>query len=133
MFKASDVNQTKVLNKFFKIPLDIRSKIKSFLDACSVLNINPNTVYSETDSISDKAFKRLKIMVKALNEGWYPNWEDENEYKWVNYFRMKGVFLYWMSNYNSTNTNVPSALCLKNKELALYLIEIAIEDYKEYY
>lgn len=133
MFKASDANQTKVLNKFFKIPLDIRSKIKSFLDACSVLNINPNTVYSETDSISDKAFKRLKIIVKALNEGWYPNWENENEYKWMNYFKMKGGFSYWVTDYYHTSTFVPSALCLKNKELALHLIEIALDDYKEYY
>ena len=133
MFKASDASQTKVLKKFFKIPLDIRSKVNSFLDACSVLNINPNTVYSERDDKIDKAFKRLKIMVKALNEGWYPNWENEKEYKWINFFQMKGGFSYWRTYNCSTFTNVPSALCLKNNELALHLIEIAIEDYKEYY
>ena len=133
MFNASDASQTKVLKKFFSRPKDIRDKVKSFLDACSVLSVNPNTVYSETDSISDKAFKRLKIMIKALNEGWYPNWDDENEYKWLNYFRMKGGFSCWYSHYYFASTAVPSALCLKNKELALHMIEIALEDYKEYY
>ena len=133
MFKVSDASQTKVLKKFFKIPLDIRSKVNSFLDACSVLNINPNTVYSERDDKIDKAFKRLKIMVKALNEGWYPNWENEKEYKWMNYFQMKVGFSCWTTYDCVTHTQVPSALCLKNKELALHLIEIAIEDYKEYY
>lgn len=133
MFNASDAGQTKVLKKFFSRPKDIRDKVKSFLDACSILSINPNTVYSETDSIGDKAFKRLKIMVKALNEGWHPNWEDENEYKWMNYFRMKGGFSFWYAGRYITFTYVPSALCLKNKELTLHMIEIALEDYKEYY
>lgn len=133
MFKASDASQTKVLKNFFKIPLDIRSKVNSFLDACTVLNINPNTVYSESDDVIDKAFKRLKIIIKALNEGWYPNWENENEYKWMNYFNMKGGFSYWDTDDYNTYAAVPSALCLKNKELALHMIEIALEDYKEYY
>ena len=133
MFNASDASQTKVLKKFFSRPKDIRDKVKSFLDACSVLSINPNTVYSETDSIDDKAFKRLKIMIKALNEGWYPNWDDENEYKYMNYFKMKGGFSFWDTDIYSTTTFVPSALSLKNKDLALHMIEIALEDYKEYY
>jgi len=133
MFNASDVNQTKLLNKFFSRPKDIRDKVKCFLDACSILNINPTTVYSETDSIGDKAFKRLKIMVKALNEGWYPNWEDGSRV-WMNYFRMKGGFAHWFTTLDcGICIHVPSPLCLKNKQLAFHMIEIAMEDYKEYY
>lgn len=133
MFKASDENQTKILKKFFTIPVDVRDKIKSFLDACKYLGINPKSVYSSEDSKNDIAFKKLKIIIKALNEGWYPDWENENEYKWVNYFKMKGGFSCWATTYFNTGTRVPSALCLKNQELALHAVKIALKEYEEYY
>ncbi len=133
MFKASDASQIKILKKFFSTPKDIRDKVKSFLDACKVLDINPNSVYHSDDSINDIAFKKLKIIIKALNEGWYPNWENENEYKYVVYFKMKGGFSFWNSYYSDLYTYVPSALCLKSNELAVHVSEIAKAEYKEYY
>ena len=133
MFKASDSKQKELLSQFFKQPSDIRDKVKSFLDACLVLGLNADKVYSSTDSRDEVAFKKLKVIIKALNQGWYPNWENEAEYKWVNYFKMKGGFSCWNTNYNHTTTYVPSALCLKSQELAEHCKNIALEEYKEYY
>lgn len=133
MFKASDSKQKSVLAKFFKQPLDIRSKIKSFKDACEALGLNPKYVTSSDDTKDERGYKRLKVIVKALNEGWYPNWENELEYKYYNYFKMKGGFSYWNTNNYGTITLVPSALCLKSNDLALHCFEIAKEEYKEYY
>jgi len=135
MFKASDEKQTNVLKKFFSIPKNIRDRVKSFLDACKVLDLNPKEVYHSNDTPDEVAFKKLKVIIKALNEGWYPNWKDENEAKWYNYFRMKGGFSFYDASYHftSTYTAVPSALCLRSQELAKYVIEIALEEYKEYY
>ncbi len=133
MFKASDSSQIKVLKKFFTIPLDIRDKVKSFIDACNVLNIDHKSVFSPTDDKIDIAFKKLRIIIKALNEGWWPNWENENEYKYMNYWRMKGGFSYSVTDYYATYTTVPSALCLKTNDLALHAADIAKEEYKEYY
>lgn len=133
MFKASDAKQRSILEQFFTKPLDIRNKIKSFKDACDALSINPNTVYSLSDTRDEIAYKKLKVIVKALNEGWYPNWENESEYKYFNYFKMKGGFSCWNSNYHSIRTIVPSALCLKSNDLAVHCFEIAKEEYKEYY
>jgi hypothetical protein len=133
MFKASDSNQTKLLKTFFTIPADIRDKVKSFLDACNILNIDHKSVYSTNDSKDDVAFKKLKVIIKALNEGWWPNWENENEYKYMNYWRMKGGFAAYDTAYYLTATIVPSALCLKSNELALHAAEIAKEEYREYY
>lgn len=133
MFNASDDNQKAVLNKMFKRPLSIMDRVKSFKDACEVLGIKIDSVFSSTDDKSDIAFKKLKIIIKALNEGWYPNWENESEYKYYNYFRMKGVFSSWRTRTYGTNAAVPSALCLKSSVLAIYVAEIALQEYKEYY
>lgn len=133
MIKASDEAQVKVLKKFFVLPKDIRDKIKSFLDACNVLGVDPKNVYHSSDSPMDIAFKKLKIIIKALNEGWWPNFEDESEYKYWNYFKMKGGFSYWDTDYSNTTTNVPSALLLKSNDLALHVAEIALEEYKILY
>jgi|ERR1035437_654335 hypothetical protein len=133
MFKASGSSQIKLLKKFFSVPLDIRDKVKSFIDACNILNVDPKSVFSSTDDKIDIAFKKLIIIIKALNEGWWPNWENENEYKYMNYWRMKGGFSFYGTSDYFTGTYVPSALLLKDNNLAVHAAEIAKEEYREYY
>lgn len=133
MIKASDAAQLKVLKKFFSLPKDIRDKVKSFLDACNVLGVDPKTVYHSSDSPMDVAFKKIKIIIKALNEGWWPNFENESEYKYWNYFKLKGGFSAWLTYYCNTYTYVPSALLLKSNDLAVHVTEIALDEYKILY
>lgn len=133
MFAASDTKQTKVLDKFFKRPVSLVEKIKSFNDACDHLGIDPKTVYSESDSKDEKAYKKLKTIAKALNNGWYPNWKDANECKYFNYFRFVGnAFTFNSSSFNYTNLCVPSALCFKTSELAQHCAKIALKEYEDY-
>ena len=133
MFKASDLKQKSVLSKFFIQSLDITSKVKGFEDACEALGLNPKYVTSSDDTKDERAYKRLKVIVKALNEGWYPNWENESEYKYFNYFQMKGGFSSWSTHLYAARTAVPSALFLKSNDLAVHCFEIAKEEYEEYY
>lgn len=134
MFAASDTKQTKVLDKFFKRPVSLLEKIKSFNDACDHLGIDPKSVYHESDTKDEKAYKKLKVIAKSLNNGWYPNWSDNSEYKYCNYFHMnKGVFTDINSVYCSkTNMGVPSALCFKTSELAQHCAKIALKEYEDY-
>ena len=126
MFAASDDKQKKVLNQFFVKPKSIMDRVKSYKDACDVLGIS-----SEKRS----AYERLCIFLKALNEGWWPDFNNSNEYKYWNYFYMKeGVFSSYYTNYiNGGNLYVPSVLYLKNSELAEYAAKVAYEEYKEVY
>jgi hypothetical protein len=134
MFDASDNKQKKVLSKFFSKPESITNKVKSFKDACIVLGVNEDDVFNKkTDSSDDIAFKKLKMIVKALNEGWYPNWNDDNERKYFIWWNMKGGFSYYAVTYNGTDANVPSALCLKTRDLAEHISNIAFKEFKEYY
>jgi hypothetical protein len=113
--------------------------ILTFDDACVKLNVNPyhdlNLLTYLSDEIKNKhiAFYKLTIIVKALNEGWTPDWGDSNQPKYYNYFRMKGGFSYWLTHYYSTDTNVPSALCFKSEALAYYCCNMFLDLYKDYY
>jgi hypothetical protein len=134
MFNASDAKQKKVLDKFFTKPKSIIDGVNSFEDACKVLGLNAFDVFNtKFDSVSDIAFKKLKVIIKALNEGWYPNWENENEGKYWCWWTMKGGFSYYTTSYYSTFTFVPSALCLRTRELTEHAAKIALQEYKEYY
>lgn len=107
---------------------NITDRVKSFEDACQVLGISTNV--PEVKGLPRKHQKaiianyKLIIIAEALNEGWKPNWQDSDEYKYYPWFDMSnpaGVG-YSYTNYTASITyaNFGSRLCLKNRELAIY-------------
>mgnify|MGYP000464618864 CR=1 FL=1 len=69
----------------------ITDKIKSFEDACKHLGLNPNDLpvvdmLPEKDRKSIIAFYKLTIIIRALNEGWEPDWSNWDEWKYYNWF-----------------------------------------------
>lgn len=107
---------------------NITDRVKSFEDACQVLGISTNV--PEVKGLPRKHQKaiianyKLIVIAEALNEGWKPNWQDSDEYKYYPWFDMSnpaGVGYSRTSNAASnTYANVGSRLCLKNRELAIY-------------
>ena len=113
------------------------NSIKSFEDACRILKIEPAvpdvSSFLEERRLSVLAQHKLEIIIKALNEGWKPNWNDNTQYKYYNWFNMNaGTFSSSGTDYNITYANVPSALCFKNRELAEYAGRTFINLYKDY-
>jgi hypothetical protein len=109
--------------------------IETFEDACKKLGkVFP---IPQLDVEYDKkliAQYKLIIIIKVLNEGWYPNWQDSNERKYYPYFNMTdGGFSYWNTGYHTTHTDVPSALYLKSEDLVLYCVLKFIDLYKDLY
>jgi len=132
MFEASDEKQINILSKFFTRKESIIEKINSFEDACKHLGVKFKTYKDDTKN--DIGFKKLKIVIKALNEGWYPNFNDTNENKYWNYFNMnKDVFSCYTTDYSSTSMYVPSALYLKSRDLAVHCVKICLDEYKDFY
>lgn len=107
---------------------NITDRVKSFEDACQVLGISTNV--PEVKGLPRKHQKaiianyKLIVIAEALNEGWKPNWQDSDEYKYYPWFDMSnpaGVGYsdtYAAASY--TSAFVGSRLCLKNRELAIY-------------
>lgn len=107
---------------------NITDRVKSFEDACQVLGISTNV--PEVKGLPRKHQKaiianyKLIVIAEALNEGWKPNWQDSDEYKYYPWFDMSNPAGVGYSNASRTASNtsasVGSRLCLKNRELAIY-------------
>lgn len=107
---------------------NITDRVKSFEDACQVLGISTNV--PEVKGLPRKHQKaiianyKLIVIAEALNEGWKPNWQDSDEYKYYPWFDMSNPAGVGCSHTNDTASNTSasfgSRLCLKNRELAIY-------------
>lgn len=107
---------------------NITDRVKSFEDACQVLGISTNV--PEVKGLPRKHQKaiitnyKLIVIAEALNEGWKPNWQDSDEYKYYPWFDMSnpaGVgYSFTYNTASNTYAYFGSRLCLKNRELAIY-------------
>lgn len=107
---------------------NITDRVKSFEDACQVLGISTNV--PEVKGLPRKHQKaiianyKLIVIAEALNEGWKPNWQDSDEYKYYPWFDMSNPAGVGYSNTSDAASNtfasIGSRLCLKNRELAIY-------------
>ena len=100
----------------------IEDRVKTFEDACEVLEIDPIIFPNKTPK-STIAHYKLEIIVEALNEGWEPNWNNNNEYKYYPWFKQSPSgfgFSGTSYDYWFTRASVGSRLCFKTRELSNY-------------
>lgn len=109
-------------------PKDITKRVKTYADACAVLGIEPmnEAVLAKLGFTKDEiAYRKLKTIAEALNEGWQPDWDNSFEYKywpWFVYNTASAGFSYAATYYSASYTaaNSGSRLCYKTRELAAY-------------
>ena len=82
--------------------MDTSKKITSYEDACKVLNIQPINeevfnAFPKEDQRSMLAYHKLTVITRALNNGWKPNWDDQNEWKYYPLFRYVNAGLSYAS------------------------------------
>lgn len=107
-------------------------KIKTFEDACKALGIKATLPVvkglPEKHQEAIIANYKLVTIAEALNEGWKPNWNDSNEWKWNPWFdvnasakKPSGSGLSFVDGGGwDTHAGVGSRLCFKSRELAEY-------------
>lgn len=116
---------------FFK--QKITDRVKSFEDACEVLGLDACDTLDLHDTIDEAAYKKLKVIAAALNEGWKPDWSNSNQYKWYPYFKMSGFgFSAAYFDSGSSGTSVGSRLCFKSDELAEYAGKQFLSIYQDF-
>ena len=131
----TDIDIKAVLHKRLSEIGFLNSKpVTSYKEACDVLGLVESDVIKPDYDTRTTAFAKLSVIIEVLNEGWKPDFTDENQKKYYNYFKVEnGLFVfcdviyYWRSMY------VPSALHLKNEELAMYAKDTFLDLYKECY
>lgn len=150
---------------FFK-PKNVMERVKTFEDACNELGIEADKWLQDKEDLGFEpdviAYLKLRIIVAALNEGWKPEF-TEDEYRWYPWFyfytkdelnqiseeneqkislidvsdRNAGYyagfgFAYSINAPSSTAAYIGSRLCLKNSELATYCGKQFIDIWADY-
>jgi hypothetical protein len=145
MYQTADENGKTLLKELFGEQIDakITDKVKTFDDACKVLNVNATelaVIFSSpiltstilaSDTASIKAYTKLILITRALNEGWEPDWDDDDEYKHYPWFYMQDSgFRLIDVDCHYTYSGVGSRLCFKSEELAQYAAKQFLDLYE---
>lgn len=120
-------------------------KIKTFADACKKLGLDPQklpevSLLPEKHQKSIIAFFKLIIIVEAINNGWTPNWNDHNQWKYYAWFYVKASeeqpagsgFSLSCYGCSYTVTDVGSRLCFETSEQANYAAKQFEDLYQDY-
>lgn len=106
--------------------MNTEKKIASYEDACRVLNIQPINeeafnIFPKEDQRSMLAYHKLTVITRALNNGWKPNWDDQNEWKYYPLFRYVNAGL----SCATTNSAASSAGAIIGSRLCFYASRLA--------
>ena len=115
--------------------------IKSYEDACKVLNIQPiseNAVaaFPKEDRKSMLAYHKLTVITKAINGGWKPDWNDRSQYKYFPIFYYKNAGLAFASTNDAasyTAAFIGSRLCFKTEAMSDYAAATFSNLYTDFY
>ena len=115
---------------------EITEKIKTFKDACLELRI-PIQEISINQSVADigssvNAFYQLCIIIRALNEGWTPDWKDWSQRKWYNWFYVNSTIVHAGLASSAAYSAIGARLCFKTKKLAEYAAVKFRSTYEDY-
>ncbi len=131
------------LNELFDkevfIPQKGTDRIKTFKDAYAALpNLDGDIIkYDKLISagISDHllAYQQLVIIIRVLNEGWTPDWDNSSEKKWYIWWDMRGVGVSYVGYGGAyTYSGVGARLVFSSRELAEFCAKTFPEIWKEY-
>lgn len=112
---------------------EITDRVKTYEDACKVLGVEPiNEQNAKAQGFrSDEiARRKLETIAAALNEGWKPDWNNTDQYKYYPYFYIqenakgKGSaglsYAVTIDAATNTNASIGSRLCFYASRLARY-------------
>ena len=140
-FKVESFDEKSGTVKFAPLPKDIKERVKTIADAISVLGEEDTDVIDyrklSAASVADHILgnQELVIIAKSLNEGWTPDWQNDEFDKWINWFNMSssssGRFSFHYSDDQYSSSGCGSRLCFKSKELAQYAASQFIDIYEK--
>lgn len=134
-----------------KKPQNVMERIKTFANAAKAVGIDDPEEWEKQYSDLEPdvlAYFKLRIITKALNEGWKPKF-DENERRYYPWFKLKTSRVVGRGSNNEnanyglvyagvyyaslgSDTDCGPRLAFKSKELAEYAGKQFVEIYEEY-
>jgi hypothetical protein len=136
----------KKICKSFDVDYKEIPEITSFADACKALKLKtaclPNVdAFPKEHQQALLVHAQLVIIAQALNAGWKPDWNDNNQWKFYPWFQIQASedkpsgfgFSFTFYVYRGSGTSVGSRLCFKSRSLAIYAGKQFAELYKQYF
>ena len=102
-------------------------------DIFTYFNIDKQEWYKQHFFLSEKIVAQilLEMVIKELNGDWIPDFNNENQYKYYNWFNLEnGEFVFLGTSYDSRLMPIPSALYFKSEEVAKYCEDTFFDLYK---
>jgi hypothetical protein len=116
---------------------EVKERIKNFDDVLRENGIKKSDFEKSCEGLTkdEVAYKQVKEIVKAFNEGWIPDWDDSNQYKYYPWFKMGspsgGGFSCHVCAVWYAGSDVGSRLCFKNSDLAKHAANLFLDIYKD--
>ncbi len=88
----------------------------------------------DPESTDEWAYRMLKMVIKAINQGWTPDWSNSDQYKWWPYFNLSSGsgFSGSGSGYDFSYSRVGSRLCFESEAKSNYAAKQFSELYKQF-
>ena len=109
--------------------------IKTYDDAVEARPVDDDDIIYETDSPHIVAYKKICHIIKTINNGWTPDWSNNNQYKYNPYFKVSpsgSGFSDSACGYDYSFTCVGSRLLTDSSEKALYMANQFQDLYVQY-
>ena len=117
---------------FYTEEVEEAPRVESYEEACERVGVEPLTeerIKALELRPDEVAQKKLEVIAAALNDGWSPDWNDTNQYKYYPYFyiepRKHGAhaglsYANTLTAASATNAIIGSRLCFNDPETARY-------------
>lgn len=134
-FEVENFNEKTGEIKFKESPKDVKSKIKTIEDVLEANGLTQKEFDKSCNGLEEDeaAYRLVKLIAKALNKGWEPDWDNSSQYKYFPWFYM-GSSAFRSCDYANwlSGSNVGSRLCFKSRELAEYAGKQFEDVYKQF-
>ena len=103
-----------------------REEIQTFQDACRKLGVDASDPMYYQGTKDEIAYKKLKVVIQALNDGWLADFNQREQWKYYPWFRVSdnaGLKLATVCPQNAAVMVSGDWLCSKSKEIATYAAE----------
>lgn len=117
---------------FYTEEVEEAPRVESYEEACERVGVEPLTeerIKALELRPDEVARKKLEVIAAALNDGWSPDWNDTNQYKYYPYFYIEprkhganaGLSCAYTNHAASgTSALIGSRLCFNDPETARY-------------
>lgn len=122
--------------KFKKKAYSITERIKTIADVLLDNGLTRDQFDDQCEGLSSDeiSYRILKLMVRSLNEGWVPDWDNHIESKYYPWFELGGSSGFRFDDCDDwrSRSYVGSRLCFKSYELAEHAGKYFIDVYQKF-